>query len=56
VILVTAKLRVGSGRPWDGYAIAGIIPKPFEPLALGAQVADVLSWPVPVRSTPARVG
>jgi CheY-like chemotaxis protein len=56
VILVTAKLQVGTGRPWDGYALTGTIPKPFDPLSLGVQVADLLDWPPPVRSTPARVG
>jgi len=56
VILVTAKLQVGSGQPWDGYPVSGTIPKPFDPLALGVQVASLLDWPPPVRSTPARAG
>jgi CheY-like chemotaxis protein len=50
VILVTAKLRAGTGRPWDGYAVSGAIPKPFDPLALATEVARTLNWPPPVRS------
>lgn len=44
VILVTAKLQAGNGRPWDGHAISGVIAKPFDPLTLAARVADLLGW------------
>jgi CheY-like chemotaxis protein len=56
VILVTAKVQVGNGRPWDGHAIAGVIAKPFDPMALAAQVAELLGWDPPVRPGPARRG
>jgi CheY-like chemotaxis protein len=44
VILFTAKARIGARQPWDGYAIHGSIPKPFDPMTLAAQVAKMLSW------------
>jgi CheY-like chemotaxis protein len=47
VILLTAKLQVGDSRPWDGYAIHGAIPKPFDPMTLAGKVSSLLSWPEP---------
>jgi len=44
VILFTAKLQVGDSQAWDGYAIQGAIPKPFDPMTLADQVAQMLSW------------
>ena len=44
VILFTAKLQVGDSQAWDGYAIEGAIPKPFDPMTLADQVAEMLSW------------
>ena len=46
VIMFTAKLTVrGERNPWDGHAFAGMIPKPYDPLTLGDQVAEMLGWP-----------
>lgn len=47
VILLTAKVQIGDNRPWDGYAIRGAIPKPFDPMTLAGTVAGLLSWPDP---------
>jgi CheY-like chemotaxis protein len=45
VIMFTAKLHVrGEPAPWDGHAFAGMIPKPYDPLTLGDQVAEMLGW------------
>ncbi len=44
VILLTAKSRVGPRQPWDGLAVAGVLSKPFSPMDLPAQVADLLGW------------
>jgi CheY-like chemotaxis protein len=56
VILVTAKVQVGYARPWDGHAISGVIAKPFDPMALAAQVADLLGWDPLARPGPERPG
>ena len=44
VILFTAKGRVGERQPWDGYAIRGLIAKPYNPATLGDQVCEILKW------------
>ncbi|WP_193614355.1 response regulator [Nocardioides lijunqiniae] len=44
VILFTAKSTVGQQQPWDGYAISGVIAKPFDPMSLGDQIAEKLRW------------
>lgn len=44
VVLVTAKVAHGDRADWDGLAIAGVIPKPFDPMTLGRQVAEMLGW------------
>jgi CheY-like chemotaxis protein len=44
VILFTAKGRVGERPPWDGYAISGMIVKPYNPMTLGDQVSEMLDW------------
>ena len=46
VILLTAKLQVAGPQVWDDLAVAGVIAKPFSPLSLGAQVAEMLGWDV----------
>ena len=45
VIMFTAKGKVGERQPWDDYPIRGVIPKPYDPLTLGDQVAEMLGWP-----------
>ena len=47
VILVTAKARVGERQAWDELEIAGVISKPFDPIALAADVSALLGWPAP---------
>ena len=44
VILLTAKLQVGQAQPWDDLDVAGVISKPFSPMTLGSQVAQLLAW------------
>jgi CheY-like chemotaxis protein len=44
VILFTAKSTVGQQQPWDGYAISGVIAKPFDPMTLGDQITEALRW------------
>jgi CheY-like chemotaxis protein len=44
VILFTAKSTVGNQQPWDGYAISGVIAKPFDPMTLGDEIAELLQW------------
>jgi CheY-like chemotaxis protein len=45
VVFLTAKMQVGGGaQPWDGLDIAGVIPKPFDPMSLATQVAALVGW------------
>ena len=44
VILVTAKVQVDDRLPWEGLAIAGVIPKPFDPMTLARDVGTMLGW------------
>ena len=44
VILLTAKMQVGERQLWDELDVAGVIAKPFDPMTLAAQVAQLLSW------------
>jgi len=44
VILLTAKVQVGDRQVWDDLAVAGVIPKPFDPMTLTTEVAELLHW------------
>jgi len=45
VVLVTAKVQVADQPAWQGLAICGVIPKPFDPMTLARDVSDLLGWP-----------
>jgi CheY-like chemotaxis protein len=44
VVLLTAKVQPAERRRWDELGVAGVIAKPFDPLGLSGQVADLLGW------------
>lgn len=44
VILLTAKVQTVDLEQFSHLKVAGIIPKPFDPLQLSQQVAEVLDW------------
>ncbi|MGB7450170.1 MAG: response regulator [Ornithinimicrobium sp.] len=44
VILLTAKINPGVRQEWDGLPVSGVISKPFDPMALPTQIADLLGW------------
>lgn len=44
VIFVTAKRQVDERQVWDGLPVAGVIPKPFDPMTLATQVSTLLGW------------
>ncbi|MGG6270456.1 response regulator [Leptolyngbya sp. AN03gr2] len=44
VILLTAKLPAIDADQAESLAIAGMIAKPFEPLHLAEQIAEILDW------------
>jgi CheY-like chemotaxis protein len=44
VVLVTAKLAYGDHPDWEGLAVAGVIAKPFDPMTLHQDVAELLGW------------
>lgn len=44
VILLTAKVQAGDRREFDALGLAGVISKPFDPMTLAAQMAEILDW------------
>jgi CheY-like chemotaxis protein len=44
VILLTAKAQTSDRHEYTHLDIAGVITKPFEPLNLADQIAEVLGW------------
>jgi CheY-like chemotaxis protein len=38
VVLLTAKVQVGHVQVWDSLPVAGVIPKPFNPTTLSAEI------------------
>lgn len=44
VILLTAKVQAADQRRLSGLGVAAILTKPFDPIGLADQVAEVLGW------------
>jgi two-component system alkaline phosphatase synthesis response regulator PhoP len=44
VILLTAKVQPAERRRYEDLAVAGVLAKPFDPLALSKDVTDLLGW------------
>jgi len=44
IVLLTAKLQAVYDGSRSHLPVAGILPKPFDPLRLASQVADALGW------------
>jgi CheY-like chemotaxis protein len=44
VIFLTAKVPAADGSEWDGLELAGVIPKPFDPMTLAAEMSELLGW------------
>jgi CheY-like chemotaxis protein len=44
VILLTAKVQVSDRRRYAELGVKGAIAKPFNPLELAGEVADILGW------------
>ncbi len=44
VILLTAKVGADAREQFQGLGVRGVITKPFSPLTLASEVADVLGW------------
>jgi CheY-like chemotaxis protein len=44
VIFLTAKVGGGGHAQWDHLDVSGVIPKPFDPMSLPAEVARLLGW------------
>ena len=45
VILLTAKVQAMDQVRFDEMGVAGVIAKPFDPLLLGDQIAEIVGWP-----------
>ena len=44
IILLTAKVQRADQRQWESLPVAGVLGKPFDPVALPSQMADLLGW------------
>ncbi len=44
VILLTAKVQATDRLRFDTLGVSGVLAKPFDPMTLPGQVAEVLSW------------
>ena len=44
VVFLTAKVRQSERQQWIGLGAAGVVVKPFDPMLLANQVAEVLGW------------
>jgi len=46
IIFLTAKIQAGDRRDWDDLDISGVIAKPFDPMKLSGDIAELLGWTV----------
>lgn len=46
VVLLTAKVHGSERGSWTDLGVAGLIAKPFDPMQLPTQVAQLLGWPL----------
>ncbi|MBV9774819.1 MAG: response regulator [Gemmatimonadetes bacterium] len=46
VLLLTAKVRTADRERFSELGVAGVLSKPFDPLTLAREIADVLGWDV----------
>ncbi|MFK8182578.1 MAG: response regulator [Phormidesmis sp.] len=46
VVLLTAKTRAAEKRLFENLGVAGVITKPFTPLALTSEIAKLLNWKI----------
>ena len=44
VIFLTAKVGGEGHQQWEHLRVSGVIPKPFDPMSLPAEVARLLGW------------
>ena len=44
VLLLTAKVQPAERRRWESLRVAGILTKPFDPMSLSGEVAELLGW------------
>lgn len=46
VILLTAKVGASEQSRWNELGVAGVLVKPFDPMLLSRQIAELLDWKV----------
>jgi CheY-like chemotaxis protein len=44
IIFLTAKVQTDALGEWRPLRLAGVIPKPFDPMTLSAEIAAMLGW------------
>jgi CheY-like chemotaxis protein len=44
VVLLTAKVQAWERRQWASLGVAGVLTKPFDPMTLPDQMAELLDW------------
>ncbi len=47
IILLTSRLMPSDYQRYSQMAIAGVIPKPFNPVTLGTHIAALMDWSLP---------
>ncbi|HEX8973610.1 response regulator [Oryzihumus sp.] len=44
IVLLTAKVQQSEQRQWASLPVAGVLAKPFDPMRLAGQVAELVGW------------
>lgn len=44
VVFLTAKVQRAEQQQWTGLGVSGVLLKPFDPMVLASQVAELLGW------------
>ena len=44
IVLLTAKVQAADRRRFDDLGVAGVLGKPFDPMALADEVSRILGW------------
>ena len=44
IVLLTAKVQPPEQRQWASLPVAGVLAKPFDPMRLAEQVAELVGW------------
>ena len=46
VVLLTAKIQASDRRKFSGLGVRGLLAKPFDPMTLAGELAQILGWQI----------